>query len=169
MNESKFTKVYLGLGCNLGDRMESLEKALQEIEQLGQELKSARIYESKAWGYDDPNLYLNTACAICTGLPVEVLHQETLRIERKLGREARKRRAGEPFRPRMMDIDILFYGDEVIRSGDLEVPHPRLHLRNFVLRPLLDLNPELVHPCFNKSISELILDLEEETDIVVIR
>jgi len=160
----KSTTAYLGLGCNLGDRLESMRSALSEIRQLGDEFQQSFIYESEAWGYEDPNPYLNAVCSIRTELSPAALHEETLRIERLLGR-TKKRKTGEDYSARKMDIDILFYGEEIIRSEGLKIPHPRLHLRNFVLRPLADLNPNLVHPILGRTIRDLNSSLKESSEL----
>ena len=164
----KMIEVYLGLGCNLGNRRDSIEAAFRELEQLGSDFRSSSIFESEPWGYEDEKLYLNAACAMKTQLSPHELHRETLKIERAMGRETDKRKSGEPYRARRMDVDILFYGDLILSDDGLEIPHPRLHLRKFVLTPLLELNPELNHPVLKKTVRELYRKVEDESELRVI-
>lgn len=161
-------EVYLGLGCNLGNRRGAINSAFEELKKLGPGFRSSSIFESEPWGYEDENLYLNAACVFRTNLSPRELHDETLRIERGLGRETAKRKKGEPYRARRMDIDILIYGDLILSEDDLEIPHPRMHLRKFVLIPLLELNPELEHPVLKKTIQELYREVSDESELRVI-
>ncbi len=156
------TTVYLGLGCNLGNKLESLEQAKHLLGELGDVVAKSKIYESPAWGYNDDRPYLNMCCALQTKLSLEEIHKGTLEIEVALGRETSKRRQGEPFRPRMIDIDILFFGDAVVETESLTIPHSQLHLRNFVLQPMVDIAPEYRHPLLGASMIEL-LNVSEDT------
>lgn len=157
--------VYLGLGCNLGNRLESLEKAILKLEKLGEITAKSKIYESPGWGYDDDRAYLNLCCAIKTKLSSAEFHRLTLEIEVALGRETSKRKQGEPFRPRVIDVDILFYGEEVIKTDALTIPHPQLHLRNFVLQPMVDIAPEFKHPSIDLTMMELWSISEDKTEL----
>lgn len=161
-------EVYLGLGCNLGNRRKSMETAFRELEKLGEDFETSSIYESEPWGYVDENLYLNAACFFRTDLSPQQLHEETLKIEKKLGRETGKRKKGEPYRARRMDVDILFYNQYILSEADLEIPHPRLHLRKFVLAPLMELKSELEHPVFKKTIRELYGELSDKSEMRVV-
>jgi len=157
--------VYLGLGCNLGNRMESLKSAIRKLGQLGEVSTRSKIYESPAWGYEDDRSYLNMCCAVSTELSIEAIHNATLEIEVALGRETSKRKQGEPYRPRMIDIDILFFNEEVIKTDALIIPHPQLHLRNFVLRPLVDIAPDFRHPSLGVSMLELLRKSEDQSEL----
>lgn len=164
--ENSMKTIYLGLGCNLGNRLETLEKAILMIEELGEVTAKSKIYESPAWGYDDDKAYLNMCCEIKTKLGSAEVHRLTLEIEVALGRETSKRRQGEPFRPRLIDIDILFYGEELIKTDALTIPHPQLHLRNFVLQPMVDIAPGFRHPLIGATMKELLSKSEDKTELV---
>jgi 2-amino-4-hydroxy-6-hydroxymethyldihydropteridine diphosphokinase len=137
------TIAYLGLGTNLGDRDAHLEAALAAITQIPATalLRQSAIYESKPWGKTDQPDFLNMVAEISTRLEPHTLHRHLTAIERNLGREQ-----GERWGPRPIDIDLLLYGDRVINTASLIVPHARMWERHFVLRPLADLLPELRSP-----------------------
>lgn len=143
--------VFLLLGSNIGERAFFLTSAIAEIEkQVGPLLKSSTVHQTLAWGKTDEPDYLNQVLEVETLLTAkEVLHT-ILGIEKQLGRE-RKEKWGS----RTIDIDILFYGDEVIAEEDLIVPHPQLQNRKFTLEPLNEIAPDFVHPVLNLSIAEL--------------
>lgn len=155
---------YLLTGANLGDRFGTLEKANQLIEErIGKVTATSHFYETAAWGVDDQPDYLNQALEMETVLsPADILKEIHL-IEEELGR-VRKTKWGS----RTIDIDILFYGDKILETNDLTLPHPRLHRRNFALIPMLDLAPELVHPVFNKSVEELYWECEDELEVILV-
>lgn len=164
--ENSLRTVYLGLGSNLGNRPELLEKAILKLVKLGQVTAKSKVYESPAWGYRDERAYLNMCCEIKTGLINAEIHRSTLEIEVALGRETSKRTPGEPFRPRTIDIDILFIGDEVVNTDSLSIPHPQLHLRNFVLRPMVDIAPDFRHPSLGLTMTELLDQSKDKTQLV---
>jgi 2-amino-4-hydroxy-6-hydroxymethyldihydropteridine diphosphokinase len=151
--------VYLGLGTNLGDRERNLEAALEKL--AAPDLRILRIssvYETAPVGTDDPHWFLNLVVEAETDLfPMQLLWR-TGKIEHSLGR-VRTAVNG----PRTIDIDILLYGRAVIHSPSLEVPHPRMHQRRFVLAPLAELAPELRHPVMRKTIRELLDAAPEQT------
>ncbi len=160
--------VYLGLGTNLGDRATQLRNAIKELGEIGSVQEVSRVYETPSWGYDDNRKYLNAVCMMKTSLSIVDLHEITLSIESNLGRIKAKRKEGDPYTAREIDIDILFYDDQIIETEELVVPHPRLHLRNFVLKPLLDLSVTPIHPKLNKSITQLLSELGEASEIAVL-
>lgn len=133
--------------------------------QLGEVIARSKFYESPAWGYEDENAYLNMCCAVSTDLSIDAIHKATLDIEVALGRETAKRKQGEPYRPRMIDIDILFFNQEEIKTDALIIPHPQLHLRNFVLRPLVDIAPDFQHPSLGVSVLELLRTSQDQSDL----
>ena len=145
--------VLLGIGSNLGDRQANIEKALTLLKENRaiEFVALSGLMESRAEGGPPQGDFLNGAIKIKTDLlPLELLSQLKM-IERRLGRVK-----GEPNSPRPMDLDILFYDDVVIVDGkNLELPHPRLAARLFVLKPLLEIAPEWIHPRIGKSIREL--------------
>ena len=151
---------YIGLGSNLGDKKANCLKALKMIDQLKDtELRAiSPFYRTEPVGVSDQqDWYLNGVAQVATTSPPARLMEELLAIEKELGRERKKR-----WDSRTIDLDILFYGNMVINEESLEIPHPRLHLRRFVLVPLADLEPELVHPVLKKSIRELLEECPPE-------
>ena len=141
---------YLGLGSNIGDREINLLKALSLISQESRLIKTSSIYETKPIGYEKQSYFLNMVCQISTKLkPVDLL-QSIKQIENKLGRKPSFRNA-----PRIIDIDILFYDNKIMNINNLVIPHPRLVERAFVLIPLAEITPKLIHPELGKSIAEL--------------
>lgn len=156
--------VFLGIGSNLGDRQTNIDRAiafLKEHEDI-RVLAISKIIETEPVGGPPQDAYLNGAIQIVTDLlPLELLSCLKM-IERRLGRPSAGR-AGikkEIHGPRTMDLDILFYNDVVIVEGkSIQIPHPRLHERTFVLEPLLEIAPNFVHPRFKKSVKELLDEL----------
>src|SRR5512138_373431 len=143
---------YLLIGGNLGDRKENLSKAIELInEQCGVVRKASSLYETAAWGITDQPSFLNQALEISTSHNAKQLMRKILRIEEMMGR-VRK----EKFGPRIIDIDILFYKNEIHDLRFLKIPHPELQNRRFVLTPLAEIDPGLQHPVLNKTIAELL-------------
>jgi 2-amino-4-hydroxy-6-hydroxymethyldihydropteridine diphosphokinase len=142
--------VYLALGSNLGDRRENLRQAVAALTPQVDVRTKSHIYETDPWGFEDQPKFLNMAVKGLTYLEPEPLLRHLKRLEVALGRQATF-----PNGPRTIDIDILFFGDRILNTPELTLPHPRLHERGFVLLPLMDLAPDLVHPLFNKSIRDL--------------
>ena len=133
--------VYLGLGSNEGDRRANLRAALAALARLGTIDSLSNVYESEAVGVTDQPRFWNLVVRLRTELAPEALLAELKRIERELGRVE-----GPRWGPRPIDLDILLYGDVVQETPDLEIPHPRMMERAFVLRPLTELDPSLRHP-----------------------
>lgn len=150
-------KVFLGLGTNVGDRQENIRRAIALLGERIADMRAAPVYISRAVGYADQPDFLNTAVSGDTELAPEELLGFIKKTEQSVGRVARFR-----WGPREIDIDILFYDNLVYASETLEIPHPRLHERDFVLRPLCDLESELVHPRYQKTIAELLAKLPQE-------
>lgn len=163
---------YIGIGSNLGNRLENCLKALDLLERRGIRVTAlSSPYETKPWGMDRPEIehpdmvagqpdFINMAARIETDLgksPLALL--ETLQeVEREMGRVRR-----EKWGPRIIDLDILLYGDEVVdipdgTEGRLKVPHPLMHLREFVLKPLAEIAPQAIHPVLKKTISQLLAE-----------
>jgi 2-amino-4-hydroxy-6-hydroxymethyldihydropteridine diphosphokinase len=138
-------RTFVGLGSNLGDRERTLRRAVDELRKLpGTEVRAVSSFRDTApVGYLDQPRFLNGAAELETALPARGLLDALLRIERHLGRD---RTQGPPQGPRPIDLDLLLYGDEEIDEPGLEVPHPRLHERGFVLEPLFELDPGLLVP-----------------------
>lgn len=152
---------YLLLGSNIGDRFEYLSKARTAIsEQSGRIFISSGIYETSAWGLEDQEPFLNQAIGIETNKKPDDLLRIIHIIEGSLGRKRIVK-----WDSRVIDIDILFYNDQQIKSKNLVVPHPLLHLRNFALIPMLEIAPKLIHPEIGKSISELLSNTSDKQEV----
>jgi 2-amino-4-hydroxy-6-hydroxymethyldihydropteridine diphosphokinase len=143
--------VYIGLGTNLGDRLENLRNALAALPPKVTVLAESAIYETPPWGYADQPDYLNMAVRAATDLPPLELLALLKAIEQAQGRLPTFR-----YGPRPIDLDILFYGDLVLESPQLVIPHPRLHERGFMLVPLADLNPDLLHPLLGYTVFDML-------------
>jgi len=143
--------IYLALGTNLGDREVNLQKAIDALAPKVRLVRKSSIYATPPWGYADQPEFLNQVIEVDTPLrPLPLLHL-LKSIEAEMGRE-------ETFRygPRLIDLDILFYGQEIVEGELLTIPHPRLQERAFVLMPLAEIAPNFVHPVLNKTIRELL-------------
>jgi 2-amino-4-hydroxy-6-hydroxymethyldihydropteridine diphosphokinase len=149
--------VFLLLGSNLGNRHLFLNQAIEHIENnIAPLLKRSSVYETQSWGKTDAPDYLNQVIALQTGLPAQTVLQKILNIENILGRHRE-----EKWGSRTIDIDILFYGQDIINEYNLHVPHPELHKRRFTLEPLAEIAPGLIHPSLNKSILQLKAELKD--------
>ena len=143
-------EAYIGIGSNLGNKAENIRKAINLIEEKCKILKASPLFETEPMYYKNQDRFLNCATKIETELKPQELLAFLLSVEKKFGR-VRTIKNG----PRTVDLDILFYGGEIIKSNNLIIPHPRLHERLFVLEPLKEICPDFVHPVLRKSISEL--------------
>ena len=145
-------RVYLSVGSNLGDRAASLERAQALLRELSgtRFLRSSSVYETDPVGGPPQGKYLNAVWEIETSLPPRPLKESLKAIEAKLGRKPASRNA-----PRVIDLDIIFYGKQVVEEQDLVIPHPRLQERAFVLEPLCEMVPGFVHPKLKKTAREL--------------
>lgn len=153
--------ICLSLGSNSGDRSGNLRLAL---DLLGAKIEIANlsaIYETIPWGYEDLHTYYNMVATAKTTLAAEEVLDLCLEVESRMGRV---RREGQRYTARNIDIDLLLYNQQVISGKRLTLPHPRMHLRNFVLVPLCEVAPEWIHPVFNKSIKQLLPE-SPDTDV----
>jgi 2-amino-4-hydroxy-6-hydroxymethyldihydropteridine diphosphokinase len=153
--------VYLGLGSNLGDRQENLDRALDFLSQRMQVKEVSSVYETEPMGDVNQPRFLNLVCQIHTRLAPMGLLTLAKGIELKLGRGLGKADA-----PRPIDIDILLYGNQVIKTPELTVPHPGLPDRAFALIPLAEIAPDLVHPQSGKSIRQLSQEVKGRQGVV---
>lgn len=150
-------RVYIAFGTNLGDRSTNLMAAQTLLAQAGIKLRGAsKVYETAPWGVTDQPYFLNQVLAVDTNLSSQDLLKLFKEIEYRLGRRA----GGVRYGPRPIDLDILLYDDLILDTPDLVIPHPRLAERAFVLVPLADLAPDLVHPVLHKTIRELLAGLD---------
>ena len=155
----------LCLGSNLGFRIAQLELAKSQIErQVGSITKQSAYYETAPWGSQSKFNHINQCVILETKLSAKALLKQLLKIEVSLGRI----RGIEKNSDRLMDIDILFFNDAVFQTNELELPHPRLHLRHFVLKPLLDICPNWKHPVLNKTIKSLYKSCNDKLAVVAI-
>lgn len=154
--------VYLQLGSNLGEREKIISVSVLSISQsVGLVNASSQIYESTPWRVDGQDNYLNQILEVRTSLSARGVLESTRKIENDLGR-VRIEKWGE----RLIDIDIIFFNNDIIETADLCIPHKHMHERNFVLIPLNEIAPMLIHPKYNKTVSEL-LNQSKDTEKVV--
>lgn len=157
-------EIYILLGTNLGDRQANLSTAKTQIlQKIGPILTESKIYETAAWGLTDQPNFLNQVIEIETKLSPSVLLKTILAIEKKMGR-IRTQKWGE----RLIDIDILYFGKEVINQENLKIPHPYLQERRFTLVPLAEVAPEFKHPVLLKSNNELLEICTDNSNVILI-
>jgi len=146
-------RVYLLLGSNLNDREHLLSMAIKELAlRIGEINRTSSIYETEPWGFESSEPFLNQVVRVATSLSPKALMKEIIRIELNLGRK----RNASGYASRTIDIDILLYGDKVIKEDGLTIPHPRMAERLFTLIPLGEIDGNLIHPVLGITISELI-------------
>ena len=157
-------KLFLITGGNIGDRKKNLETAAALIQkQIGKIIRLSALYETEAWGIMNQPPFYNQVLEIETLLsPREVLHL-ILKIEEEMGRKRSIKNAA-----RNIDIDILFFNNEIINEHNLTIPHPEIINRRFVLLPLLELEPQKIHPALNKSIQELLSETKDKLKVIPI-
>jgi 2-amino-4-hydroxy-6-hydroxymethyldihydropteridine diphosphokinase len=143
--------VYIALGSNVGLRPANLKNAINNLTPQMNVRAKSQVYETTPWGFADQPPFLNQVIKVETYLEPEALLLHLKRLETALGRVPNFQNG-----PRLIDIDILFFDDLVLNSPAVQIPHPRLHERAFVLAPLADLAPALIHPVLNKSVAELL-------------
>ncbi len=156
------TVVYISLGSNLGHRLAQLQEAIMHLgRKLGTVTNVSSVYESPAWGFEGED-FLNACISLETNLSAEEVLVRILAVESSMGRE-RKREAG--YVSRIIDIDILYYADTVIESEMLQLPHPQLHKRKFVLKPLADIAPQFYHPQLQKDTRNLLQECKDKSEV----
>lgn len=154
---------YLLVGGNLNNTVEKFDRLKDMLQnQIGKILCSSKLYQSAPWKFKSLHSFVNQAIAIQTELNPEELLDKTQDIEESFGR---KRNNSGQYEDRSMDIDIIFYDNEIINKENLYIPHPRMHLRNFVLKPLKEIAPTYLHPALKKTITELFLECEDKNEV----
>lgn len=156
-------RVCLSLGSNLGPRETYLRKALQALDkELGSLVKCSSFYETLPWGFSSDSLFLNAAACFDTLLSPEEVLAVTQQIEKSLGRKEKSRQG--QYADRCIDIDILLYDDKVMQTPDMILPHPHMAERMFVLEPLAEIMPHMLHPLLKKTILQLKEELAERSE-----
>ncbi len=146
-------KAYLLIGGNMGDRLANLRDAQMAIQvQIGTIVLSSSVYETAAWGLEDQPSFLNQAFIVETNYTAQELLKKLLDIEQSMGRIRQK-----PLGPRTIDLDIIFFNDQIIHTETLTIPHPQMQKRNFVLTPLNEIAPEFIHPELKQTINQLLI------------
>lgn len=155
-------KVFLGLGSNLGERAENLRETMVRIEEsIGSVVSASSVYETEPWGFVSDKDFFNMVLCVETDLSPSGLLGRILMIESQMGRI----RSESQFSSRNIDIDILLYNNEIVNEAALKIPHPRMHERKFVLVPLAELAPDLVHPVLKKSIGSLLKSCKDNSKV----
>ena len=159
MPEEQF--IYLSLGSNLGDRAANLEHAIAALPTSDTRvLRRSALYATEPVGFLDQPWFLNCAVALRTELMPKLFLAKMLNIEQDMGR-----RRTQPKGPRNIDIDILLFGNSVISAPQLDVPHPAMHQRRFVLEPLAEIAPDIIHPVLGKTIKELLFECPDKMQV----
>lgn len=154
-------QAYLLIGGNLGEKWKNLEVARTKLNaKAGKIVSFSGIYKTAAWGKTDQPSFLNQALKVETWLSPKDLLKAINDIEREMGRERL-----EKFGPRLIDIDILFYNDEIVAIPELRIPHPELQNRRFVLVPLADIASDYIHPVLKKKVSDLLENCPDRLDV----
>lgn len=158
--------VYLSIGSNLGNRYENCQNGISQLLDITKSLliMKSPLYETEPVGYEKQGWFLNAVIKIETPLEPYQLLKDLKSVESDLGRNFNRVRFG----PRTLDLDILFYDNLIENTADLIIPHPRMHERRFVLKPLSDIAPNMVHPVLKKSVAQLLKELEDSDQKIVL-
>lgn len=154
-------RVYLGLGSNLGHKEQNLQLAINKIEkQIGKVVSLSAFYVTKPWGFDSGNVFLNAVCCVETDLAAADVLGRSQEIEKEMGR-AKKTFRGV-YSDRIIDLDLLLYGEFILDTEDLTIPHPLMTERLFVMEPLAEIAPKMIHPVYKKTMTELLGKLKKK-------
>ncbi len=151
-------------GSNIGDKIFTIKKSTELIKkEIGEIEKISSFYESEPWGFESNEWFINRTVGIYTILsPIQLL-EKLLKIETSLGRV--RNPVKKAYSSRTIDLDMLFFNNEIIKTPNLTIPHPRLHLRKFTLLPLAEIYPNFVHPVFNKTVNELLSECNDVSKV----
>ncbi|MDR2065278.1 MAG: 2-amino-4-hydroxy-6-hydroxymethyldihydropteridine diphosphokinase [Prevotellaceae bacterium] len=159
----KKSKAYFLFGSDTGDREKHINDACSFVKnEIGEIVAESSLYLTEAWGFDSYIMFFNKISAVETGLDVFEILDITQKIELKLGRN---NKTTDKYQSRIIDIDILFYNDEIIKTQRLIIPHPQIPNRRFTLQPLAEIASDFIHPELNKSISQLLADCKDEKKV----
>lgn len=166
MSMSANERVFIGLGSNVGDRELFIRRAIRLLKETRgiQIVRCASLYETEPVGMEAQPWFLNTVVEIRTELEPRELFWCLKEIEQRLGRKPRGR-----WGPREIDLDLLLYGNRVLSEPELEIPHPQVHQRRFMLIPLYEIAPDFLHPIFRRTISELLQRLKDDKEVRLLR
>jgi|WetSurMetagenome_2_1015567.scaffolds.fasta_scaffold13179_2 2-amino-4-hydroxy-6-hydroxymethyldihydropteridine diphosphokinase len=160
------TEVYLGLGSNMGDREKNLSDAISLLsKEAGAILQCSSVWETAPWGFEAETSFLNMVISVQTGLEVDEFFRVMHSIESRLGRE----RSGRGYCSRTMDIDVLFWGVEIINREGIIIPHPAIAARLFVLKPLNEIAADFVHPVTKLPVSEMLGKCGDRSEVKLFR
>ena len=154
-------EVFIALGSNLGNREDNVKTALELLKKKVRLLKVSSTYETEPMYVEDQNWFLNCVAGVETDLPPRELLGYLKDTERRMGRQT-----GVRYGPRIIDLDILFYGEEVVTQTDLEIPHPKIQERPFILIPLVEIEPNHIHPLQQKTVLKLLSELNSEKSVI---
>lgn len=146
--------VYLALGSNLGDKQKNIEEALDKIEErIGNITSLSAFHLTAPVGFQSENIFVNCVCEVATTIEIQRLFAITQDIEKEIGRTEKS--INGQYADRKIDIDLILAGDTIINTPELTIPHPRFHTRSFVVEPLYEIAPDVIHPVLGKSIREI--------------
>lgn len=155
-------KVYLLLGGNQGDKRFVFEETAKMLnERVGKISRSSGIYETEPWGFQSEDMFWNQVLELSVMISAQEVLEKIQQIEHQLGRE----RKGAQYESRIIDIDILFYDEQIVESPDLTIPHPRIRERKFVLVPLNEIVPGMIHPVLGKTINQLLSECPDQLKV----
>lgn len=152
---------YIGIGSNLGDRNAWMDFAENQLQRYGSLLRQSSRYTSMPWGFESQHLFLNEVIALLTSLSPNEMLTIAKEIEKKSGRIS----SDNGYQDRPLDIDLLLYDELIVQSSMLTIPHPAMHLRQFVLVPLHEIAPQIIHPVSHQTIAQLLLDCPDSAKV----
>ena len=155
---------YIALGSNLGDRVENCKRAVEFCLEFLEIVSTSSFYETEPLGFEEQPFFINAVVKATTPLDPGSLLAKLLAIENAMGRERRQENG-----PRTIDLDILFYGNHIVKRPHLTIPHPRAHIRRFILEPLCEIEPGMIHPVFGETVAVLLRELEDDKSVRKLR